>query len=196
VARAAKAGERAAEHTALSTVERTGERFVARAAETAERAAERAAISAAERTGERFVARAAETGERVAERAALKTGAIWLRLGRGLTITIPVLGGVFALYLLKSDIQRLREERQQQIKASSALFLGAGVVDGLDSLLHFFIAYALLTHISHRVLVKAEEISFGCAIASTLCAVVGEIISLQIQKRRKRKELTDRCVNI
>ena len=66
-----------------------------------------------------------------------------LRIGRGLLVALPALGEILALYLLRADAERLSEELDRGIGSSSALFLVAGVVDGLDSLLHFFIAFAL-----------------------------------------------------
>lgn len=108
-----------------------------------------------------------------------------LRLGRTVLITLPVLGGIFALYLLKSDVERLKEEWTHKLKTSSALFLGAGIVDCLDSALHFFIAYALVKHLSHRRLAVAEEWSFACAIISTIFAVLGEIASLKLAQKRQ-----------
>ncbi|CAB9528858.1 expressed unknown protein [Seminavis robusta] len=197
-------GERAAEHIGERAVERTGERLLERATDRAaehvgERAAEHIGERAVERTGERLLEQAADrAAERVLEQTSgqgagraierifgVSSEKLALRLGRGLLITLPVLGGIFALYLLKSDIERLKEEWALRVKTSSALFLGAGIVDGLDSFLHFFIGYALWKHLSHKKLAVAEELSFGCAIVSTLCAVLGEVISLQIQKRRE-----------
>jgi hypothetical protein len=152
-----------------------------------DRVAERATTEASgrflERSAERGVA--GKLGPAIERLFGVSSEKLALRLGRGLLITLPVLGGIFALYLLKSDIDRLKEDWALRIKTSSAFFLGAGFVDGLDSVLHFFIAFALLKHLSHHRLAVAEELSFACAIASTVCAVVGEIVSLRIQKRRQ-----------
>lgn len=206
-----RAIERAAEKVGERAFERTGEKLAERAAERtydaiAERVAERAMEHATERAGERVAERAGEriaerSGERIVERAGeqvvsgkgsgraierifgVSSKNIFPRLGRGALITLPVLGGIFAIYLLKSDVQRLKEEWKLNIRTSSACFFGSGLADCIDSFLHFFIAFALWNHLSHTKLAIAEELSFGCAIFSTVCAVLGEIISLRTQKR-------------
>lgn len=59
----------------------------------------------------------------------------------------------------------------------------AGVADLTDSLLHFFIAYAIMNHLGHAILVLPEQASLVCAIVSTACAVIGELLSLRIAKK-------------
>ena len=118
--------ERLGERTAERIGERTAERMGERAAERiGERSAERIGERAAERIGERALERAAEIGERVGEHSVsrgLKEVArplaltiperVALRIGRGVLIALPALGGVFALYLLKMDKARAVTERK------------------------------------------------------------------------------------
>jgi len=185
--RAAKrSGERLAERgleAGERVIERSGERLAERGIEVAsraiERSSERITVGSATKASGRGPIRAVE---RIFGASSEK---IMIRFGRGVLITLPILGGIRALYLLKTDIERLKEEWQSRLKTSSALFLGAGIVDGLDSLLHFFIAFALFRHLDHRKMGVAEELSFACAIISTVCAIVGEIVSIKLQKRKE-----------
>jgi len=112
-----------AERSGERLVERHGERLVERASERAtERAAERSGECFSERMDERALER---TGERSGKRVAasgkglgrgikrvfgVSSEKLALRLGRGVLITLPILVGFFALWLLKSDIARLKEE--------------------------------------------------------------------------------------
>lgn len=180
--------ERASERALERSAERGGERIAESVAERSlERIAKRSGERVAERAGERAVERA---GERASERAVERlVGAtserVAVRIGRGLLITLPALGGIFALFLLKSDIMRVRDERSKRLRLSTACFVGAGLADMLDSVLHFFIAYALFAHLGHHALVLPEKLSMGCAVTSTLCALAGELISLHLQKRKQ-----------
>jgi len=197
---AKRAGERAAERSGERIVEHASERALERAGERsgerlAERMGERALERIGERSGERVVASGKGLGRGIERVFGVSSEKLALRLGRGVLITLPILGGVFALWLLKSDIARLKEEWALRAKTSSAFFLGAGLVDGLDSILHFFIAFALLKHLSHHRLAVAEELSFACAIISTVCAVVGEVISLRIQKQKDDAALENNTVD-
>jgi hypothetical protein len=85
--------------------------------------------------------------------------------------------------LLKSDISRIREEWSKRTKSSTFFFFMAGVADLTDSFLHFFIAYAMMNHLGHSILALPEKASLVCAIVSTVCAVIGELVSLRIAKK-------------
>jgi hypothetical protein len=198
--------ERGAERGFERVAERGAERIAERGVERiAERGAERLAERGSKHAAERGLERAAERGvERVAERAAersverslshaptsggmvrrLLSGPaaekVALRVGRGVLITLPALGGVFALYLLRADIQRWREERATP---PAWMFVGAGWADGLDALLHFAVAYAIWSHAGHDLLLVLEHWSMQCAIVSTVCAVLGELWVLRRQRR-------------
>jgi len=107
-----------------------------------------------------------------------------LRVGRGVLISLPAIGGVFGLYLLRSDLRRAQEEWERGSQGTSSLFAGAGAADLTDAVLHFSIAYSLLAGLGHDVLANLEQVSIGCAIVSTVFAVVGEVLS---SRRRKGK---------
>jgi len=131
------------------------------------------------------------------------------RIGRGLTIILPVAGGIFAFYLFQSDYRRWKQELQDSAIAhespvSSAtrfrlrrpslalvLFSSAGMADFMDAALHFFIAFLFVSsHGSHHhpyAMVVAEEWSMGCAVVSTVAAVLGEIASHRNQQKRHRR---------
>lgn len=196
---AERIGERAAERIGERAAERIGERSAER---IGERSAERIGERAAERIGERALERAAEIGERVGEhsviagRRGLKEVArplaltiperVALRIGRGVLIALPALGGVFALYLLKMDKTRAATERKNGARLPSLLFGGAAVTDAVDAVFHFAIAYGVFHEFSHHVLAQLEEASLACAFISTFCAVMGEILAY---RRRKKQSL-------
>mmetsp|Transcript_22294 Transcript_22294/g.35949 ORF Transcript_22294/g.35949 Transcript_22294/m.35949 type:complete len:96 (+) Transcript_22294:3-290(+) len=92
------------------------------------------------------------------------------------------------MYLLRQDVQRFKEERSgvdRQARTPLVLFAGATIADCIDVLLHFFIAFGLVLHFHHHRLAVAEELSMGCAVVSTFCAVFGEILSFKIQRKKQ-----------
>jgi hypothetical protein len=123
---------------------------------------------------------------RAAERGSKRSG---VRLAKGLTIALPVVGGFFAIYLCRQDIERFHEERcnTKTAGAPAVLFAGAIVADFIDVIIHFFITFGLLRHLKRHRLAVAEEISMGCAVVSTICAVVGEILSFHIRNKNKNQ---------
>jgi hypothetical protein len=166
-------GQKGSAQVAIKAVEHMGEVAVKGVTRTTERIGERALEGVGERVLER-------TGTRVVERSSER---IVARLGRGLLISLPLIGGVFAVYLFQSDIHRVQEDLAERGKMSLASFVLATVADFVDSLLHFFMAYSLFRGASHHKLIVAEELSLTCAVVSTVCAVLGEIIS---HRRRRR----------
>mmetsp|Transcript_60397 Transcript_60397/g.148203 ORF Transcript_60397/g.148203 Transcript_60397/m.148203 type:complete len:359 (+) Transcript_60397:142-1218(+) len=131
---------------------------------------------------------AGTSGERAVVRVAQSSSKrLSVRLAKGLTIALPVVGGIFAVALFRQDWQRLQSERagEETLVTCVAFFAGAIVADFVDVLLHFFLAFGLLSHTRHRHwLALAEEWSIGCAAVSTACAVIGEILSFRYQSRR------------
>ena len=192
--------ERSNERALEAASERATERMFERSSERAlERAGERATDRIFERSGERALERAGErsterlfeqSGERALERASETSARVTMRVGRGLMIALPVLGGFFAFYLFRSDYKRWREEKKflatlnKSFHLPSMFFVGAGAADFFDAFLHFGIAYGLVTHLSHGQVAIFERLSILCAIVSTLFAVLGEIVSLRIRRRR------------
>jgi hypothetical protein len=147
------------------------------------RAGKRTAERAGERAGLAVVERRALTVS--SKRIALK------RLGRGALISVPVLGGVFALWLCRADMIRAGEEwNRKRSDLVWMTFIAAALADGTDAITHFVMAYALLTEtMGHHELVLVESISLACAIISTLFAVGGELLSqLKIRRAVKRRE--------
>ena len=168
--------EQAGEKIVERGLERTGERLVERGLE---RSGERIVERGLERVGERGLEQA---GERVAERS-LERGLertvvrsrVSSRAARGILTALPALGGIFALYLVRSDIQRWKEVRLNRV--SRRCFETAAVADTIDALLHFVIAYLLLSRRGHWA--WTEKLSVRCAVVSTVAAVVGEIWCLR-----------------
>lgn len=180
-----KIGERVAERGTERALEHVG-------GETAARVLDRSS----ERLGERFFGHTGRgkrglertievSGEKFAVRVA-ENGAERLvgRLTKGLMIALPAIGGLFALYLFTTDVERIKEEWPHRIKPSLVMFAGATVADLADMFLHFFLFAGLLAHWSHHKLVVVEKLSLTCAVISTVCAVVGEIVSFNVRKRR------------
>jgi hypothetical protein len=186
---AARTGERSGERMA----ERTGERF---SESVSSKIGERLVESTSERllverAGEHAVASSVThsmAGVRVAGRAILLR-----RLGRGILIAVPVLGGMFALYLWRQDMTRaVKEWRKEQIQRANIrkppngswlLFALACCADAVDAVCHFCIAYTICTgaiglHTSHLL----EAASVACAVTSTACAVGGEVSSTRYRQ--------------
>ncbi|KAG7349714.1 hypothetical protein IV203_012311 [Nitzschia inconspicua] len=136
------------------------------------------AIGYSESGVEHFALRVAERGS---ERASV-------RFAKGLTISLPVVGGIFAAYLFHQDVERIRTETSADGKRRSTLafFLGAAVADLMDVFLHFFIAAGLTLQLRRHTLAMAEEWSIGFAAVSTVCAVCGEILSSRITRRNRQ----------
>jgi hypothetical protein len=200
------------EHVALSgerMLGKTGERFGERAVkEGAERIGERTFKEGAERVGEHLALSGermlGKTGERVGEHAVLSgervlgvqseralerlyertfTKAI-RRLGRGLLVALPALGGVFALWLYRMDHRRAVLEKSFEAKY---LFHGAALGDAIDAVCHFVIAYAVFKGWEHSFMMQFEKCSIACAVLSTVFAVSGEIIGYRRAKREQSK---------
>lgn len=126
-------------------------------------------------TGKKFGARMLENG---ADRMVI-------RLARSLMIILPAVGGIFALYLFKTDVDRFNEEMHHRVVPSLAMFAGASIADLFDTVLHFCIFAGFLRHWSHHRMEIFETLSLSCAIISTVCAVAGEIISFRTRRRRE-----------
>jgi len=178
-------------------VERVSERAVERAAEQTSMAAlghTAAGATTLQRTSLRSTERIVERGgEAVIERTCqrplrVSVERITIRIGRGLTTLLPILGGVFSFYLFRSDYKRWRDEhdttlldRKKFLRVSLFLFCVAGVADLLDAFLHFWLAYGLLMKLRHHVMIFTEQLSMCCAVVSNVSAVLGEIASHQQQ---------------
>jgi len=198
--------ERSGEHVAEELVERLVEQ--SSKSTLLQRSGERAVEHVLEQSSERAVE---QTGRRL---LGISTERIAARIGRGLAIALPIAGGVFAFYLFRSDYHRLREElmaqhdtrtlwsRQRRRRVPSLallLFGGAGVADFLDAILHFVIAFAFITsaaaasHGGHsHIMVVAEEWSMGCAVVSTVAAVLGEIASRRSRQTKQEQSMNSR----
>jgi hypothetical protein len=198
---APRLGERVSESVGNQWIKRAGERS---GKEIAERASERFSESVTSKAGERIIESASESVmlERAGEHAVASSvshsmaaarasgRALMLRrVGRGVLIALPVLGGLFALFLLRQDMSRaIAEWRSRRVKFTPSLrfgnyswvlFASASFADGLDAVCHFAIAYEACGgmmghgHVSHLL----EAISLTCAVISTVSAVGGEVLS-------------------
>ena len=192
---AERAGERTLDRGSEQALERLGKRSGERAVERlGEQSTERLFKVAGEKSAERAVERSSERGmERI---LGITSEKLTLRIGRGLMIALPVLGGFFAFYLFKSDYHRWLEEKralptliQRKEKKRRhpylplVLFAITGMADFVDAFLHFGIAYGLLAQLGHYRVGLMERLSITCAVISTGFAVWGEILSLRARKR-------------
>ena len=209
-----RVGERSLERFGERSLERFGERSLERFGERSlerfgERSLKRVGERSLERVGERSLERIGERSlERFLERRflGLSLGRLALRLGRSLTIALPLFGGLFALYLFRGDVVRWQEERRQRIhrrpqnnswKSSSTIALaflfGTGATDFLDAVLHFWMAYGIwVAHHPHHIHDDWREIaSIWCAVLSTVFAICGEICSHRSSIRQEHPATTD-----
>ena len=191
--------ERISKRIAERGAERISERMAERGAERmAERGAERIAEKVAQRGAQRVAERMAERGaERAMERGGLRlwqrvTDSLIDRIGergvarllRGATLAIPVAGTAFAVYLCRSDLLRLRQERGQGGSNRAARWFGVAMfLDGADVLAHSALVYSLASvdaewHLAHRY-------SLVSAIGATVCAVVAERLAYVDRKKRE-----------
>ena len=151
-----RAAERAAERVGARAFERAEERGVER----------RTAGSIAGRASQRGVAkRAAPIALTIPERVAL-------RIGRGVLIALPALGGIFALYLMKTDRKRATLERSTGSRLSFMwLFGGAAVTDAVDAVCHFVIAYGMLRELGHHFLAHVGGQLGMCLCLNAMCCI-------------------------
>jgi hypothetical protein len=206
-----RGAEHAVERSVKSGVTRAGERGMERGAERAaesaiERSAERASKVATKRAVEQGVERAAElsiekSAEQVTERSASKLlaqtlptrfskspvakklgGKIMARLGRGVVIGLPVLGGIFALHLAKHDFLRAKEEELSSPGKIPKAFYVAAVSDGADGVAHFVLALGIAQGWPHDSLYLLEYTSLGFAGISTIAVVAAEIMVARKQR--------------
>ena len=142
------------------------------ARKSAPHAVERSVESTVERIGERSMG---QTGHITGAGSGL---IVARRLGRGTLIAIPALGGLFVLHILRQDLARCRLEWQVgKGLVGRYCWAGAVLADGMDVFAHGMIVYSLLVLQTHHIPLAFEQLSLGCAIISTVCAVVGELFS-------------------
>ena len=169
-------GERAAERAAERGVERAGKRAAEHAGE---RIAERARERLAERAGDRVIV---EAGGRALALSGLG-GRLLLRAARGLPVLIPVLGGVFALLLVRADLRRRAEERLRvgASGAASAAFGLAAALDGVDAVAHALIVGGSMFVLpgGHDFVAAGEWASVGAALLGTGAALGAELLAAQ-----------------
>jgi hypothetical protein len=104
-----------------------------------------------------------------------------LHIGRGVLIALPALGGIFALYLMKTDRKRATLERSTGSRLSFMLFGGAAVTtDAVDAVCHFVIAYGVLRELGHHFL---AHVGGQLGFVSMLCAVLGEVVAYRRHKK-------------
>lgn len=102
-------------------------------------------------------------------------------LGRGLLISLPFIGVVFALIACYTDYDRAQQEKERQGSSllcwyACLLFLAAALADALDAVCQLiFCSSILLQHQTPPW--GVEYTSMGCTVVSTVGAVVGELVS-------------------
>ncbi|CAM9490371.1 unnamed protein product [Choristocarpus tenellus] len=155
------------------------------------RVTEKVGIKVAERVAERVVETAEEVAVKVGERSAKTAGRKILtrfpvlahisehivgRVGRGALISLPVIGGVFAAWIGRSDWHRTVAEIDRGNHAAVACFAGATSADAIDAAAHFVVAYGMFEGWPDQVILDAWNVSLVSAVVSTTGAVAGEIL--------------------
>lgn len=108
-----------------------------------------------------------KTGIRAARRVA------WRRVGRFLSLAMPILGGVFAVLAFRADLERAQDEFYDML--ALLMFACAALCDYIDVLCHCLMTNALLLRGSSATfLSRVESISMACAILSTVSVILGE----------------------
>lgn len=112
---------------------------------------------------------------------------ILTKLGRGLAIAIPAVGGLFAAFITTVDFRRMRKESQLGSVAAARAFGVATVFDIVDCLAHIFTAICLSGKLSiwtehhlHHYIHTSETVSIIAAIIATTAAITGEFLSLRV----------------
>jgi len=159
-----------------------------------------------------------EAVERAAERQA--SNAAWRRIGPTALAALPLFGAAFALFLAHHDVHRAQLEWREQQNVqftlipqpvtpnstvvntsrrietviATALFVAAGTIDFVDSVLHLLMSYNILTTVDPHTLQSTlhtlperttnhlavmEEWSSSCVLSSAMCVGVGEVISFR-----------------
>jgi len=113
---------------------------------------------------------------------------ILTKLGRGLAIAVPAVGGVFASIIAVVDYRRTKKEKRLgNVSASNAFYL-AFICDIIDVLAHVFTALGLsgvldtIVHHQehlHEFIHISEIISVIAAIIATASAITGEFKSIR-----------------
>lgn len=143
-------------------------------------AGSRAKTKVAKRAGRSVAGRSAAAHHRRVLTSAPARRLVLRRLGRGVLIALPAIGGIFAILTFVADCDRIQEEydnRRSIVTLASLLFIGAACADYIDTLCQMLIAHSLFVHEKGAHLLLSESISTSCAFLSTLFAVVGEILS-------------------
>jgi hypothetical protein len=110
------------------------------------------------------------------------------RLGRGIAIAIPAIGGVFAALITLVDFRRSRREIVAGNAPAGRAFGVAAVCDSLDFVAHMLTtaglsgalaaAIAVDPHFVHDIVHLSETASVVSAVVATGSAIAGEFLSV------------------
>jgi thiamine pyrophosphate-dependent acetolactate synthase large subunit-like protein len=129
---------------------------------------------------------------RVIKRGGKALGArlILTKIGRGVAIAIPAIGGLFAALITVVDYRRMRHEHAASNLPAAHAFTSAAVCDAIDVIAHLITAAGLSgalatvipdAHLLHDIIHVSETASIISAVIATASAIGGEFLSVNKQ---------------
>jgi hypothetical protein len=124
---------------------------------------------------------------RLAKRGGKRLGAriVFTKLGRGLAIAVPAIGGIFAAVITRVDYKRYKTEQSLGNVTATRAFGVAAVFDVVDCIAHIWTALglsgiitAISEHTLHETVHFSETLSVISAVIATASAIYGEFTSL------------------
>ncbi len=124
---------------------------------------------------------------RLAKRGGKRLGAriVFTKLGRGLAIAVPAVGGIFAAVITRVDYKRYKTERNLANISATRAFGVAAIFDVVDCVAHIWTALglsgiitAISEHTLHETVHFSETLSVISAVIATVSAIYGEFTSL------------------
>ncbi len=124
---------------------------------------------------------------RLAKRGGKRLGAriVFTKLGRGLAIAVPAVGGIFAAIITRVDYKRYQTEKNLGNISATRAFGVAAVFDVIDCVAHIWTALglsgiitAISEHTLHETVHFSETLSVISAVIATASAIYGEFTSL------------------
>jgi hypothetical protein len=113
---------------------------------------------------------------------------LFLRLGHVCLIALPLMGGLFSVSLCYQDLHRVTLETNHP--SIQILFSLAGIADFMDAIIHFILSYLLLFQQQYpHMMSMMDTMSSKCMIVSTVCVIVGEVMSTIRQQQHQQPQL-------
>eukprot|EP01121_Diplochlamys_sp_Union-15-3_P000708 TRINITY_DN10591_c0_g1_i2.p1 TRINITY_DN10591_c0_g1~~TRINITY_DN10591_c0_g1_i2.p1 ORF type:complete len:287 (-),score=26.29 TRINITY_DN10591_c0_g1_i2:11-871(-) len=123
---------------------------------------------------------------------------LMVKIGRGLAIAVPAIGGLFASIISVVDFKRWKKEKSLDNKTAATAFLIAFIGDIVDVFAHVITALGLSgvlnnfvhdAHHIHDLIHISEVVSVIAAIIATSAAITGEFKSVKISPEVKEVKI-------